>query len=44
MINIDLHIHSYASKYKEAKDVVEMSTVENAQADHRHQRAHFIDE
>jgi hypothetical protein len=27
MINIDLHIHSYASKYKEAKDVVEMSTV-----------------
>lgn len=31
MINIDLHIHSYASKYKEAKDVVEMSTVENAE-------------
>ncbi len=29
-INFDLHIHSYASKYKEGKGIVDNSTVENA--------------
>lgn len=29
MIKLDLHIHSVASKYKESKDIVDDSTVEN---------------
>lgn len=31
MINFDLHIHSIASRYKEGKDIVDNSTVENAE-------------
>ena len=30
MIKFDLHIHSFASKYKEAKGIVDDSTIENA--------------
>ena len=29
IINVDLHIHSFASKYKEDKSVVDESTVDN---------------
>ena len=31
MIKFDLHIHSYASKYKEGKNIVDGSTIENAE-------------
>ena len=31
MIKFDLHIHSYASLYKEGKDIVDNSTIENAE-------------
>ena len=31
MIKFDLHIHSYASKYKEGKSIVDNSTIENAE-------------
>mgnify|MGYP003303377800 CR=1 FL=1 len=31
MIKFDLHIHSIASKYKESSDIVDNSTVENAE-------------
>ena len=30
MINFDLHIHSFASKYKESKAIVDKSNIENA--------------
>lgn len=30
MIKFDLHIHSYASKYKESEGIVDASTIENA--------------
>lgn len=30
MINFDLHIHSIASSYKESANIVDNSTVENA--------------
>lgn len=29
MLNVDFHIHSYASKYKEADNIVDASTPEN---------------
>lgn len=29
IINVDLHIHSFASKYKEDKSIVDESTVDN---------------
>lgn len=31
MIKFDLHIHSIASKYKESSDIVDNSTVKNAE-------------
>ena len=31
MIKFDLHIHSYASLYKEGRDIVDNSTIENAE-------------
>ena len=31
MIKFDLHIHSYASKYKEGKNIVDESTIEKAE-------------
>ena len=31
MIKFDLHIHSYASNYKEGKSIVDESTIENAE-------------
>ena len=31
MIKFDLHIHSYASKYKEGKNIVDGSTIEDAE-------------
>ena len=31
MIKFDLHIHSFASFYKEGRDIVDNSTIENAE-------------